>query len=127
MRSALLFSGVAAALLAMSGLVPSVHSDTKKAPQTMGSIERDDPQFDRLVPKDASIEKLADGMDWAEGPVWIKEDNCLLFSDIPNNRVLRWDETDGSVSVFLSPDGIVFDLSHTGWPGAVKETAGNDD
>ena len=56
-----------------------------------------DPRFERLVPDGASIKHLYDGMLWAEGPVWLPDEDALLFSDIPNDRVLRWSAADGSV------------------------------
>ena len=77
---------------------------------TVGSIERLDPKFDALVPKDATIEVLASGFEWAEGPVWVRDDKgglpagSLLFSDIPNNRVHRWKNGEG-LSIFLQPAG----------------------
>ena len=71
---------------------------------TVGSIERLDPRFDDLVPKDSVIEVLASGFEWAEGPVWLVREQALLFSDIPRNRVMRWHGTDG-LSVFLEPAG----------------------
>src|SRR5438094_478641 len=76
----------------------------EKKPVTFGSIERKDPRLDKLIPKDAKIEKLADGFKWTEGPVWVKDGSFLLFSDIPNNRVNKWKEGDG-VSTFLEPAG----------------------
>jgi len=48
----------------------------------------------------ASIEKLGTGMRWLEGPVWFGDGRYLLVSDIPNNRIMRWDEVTGSLSVF---------------------------
>ena len=57
---------------------------------TLGSIERLDPRFDAIVPKDAVIEVLASGFVWAEGPVWQKQEKAILFSDIPRNRVMRF-------------------------------------
>ena len=71
---------------------------------TVGSIERLDPRFDALVPKDAVIEVLASGFMWAEGPVWLAREKALLFSDIPRNRVMRWHATEG-LSIFLEPAG----------------------
>jgi gluconolactonase len=127
MRSALLFTGVAAAVFAMSGLVPSAHSDDKKTYPTMGTITRDDPQFDQLVPKDARIEKLADGMDWAEGPVWIKEDGSLLFSDIPKNSIFKWKEGEGK-TLFLKPAGYSGSKPRGGEPGTnglLRDADGN--
>jgi gluconolactonase len=51
----------------------------------------------------ASVEQLATGLRWAEGPVWFGDGRYLLFSDIPNDRILRWDETSGATSVFRAP------------------------
>ena len=51
----------------------------------------------------AKVERLATGMRWSEGPVWFGDARCLLWSDIPNNRMMKWDETTGSVSVFRKP------------------------
>lgn len=51
----------------------------------------------------AGIERLATGMRWAEGPVWFGDARSLLWSDIPNDRIMRWDEETGAVSVFRKP------------------------
>jgi len=51
----------------------------------------------------AAVERLATGCRWSEGPVWFGDHHCLLWSDIPNNRILRWDELSGQVSVHRSP------------------------
>ncbi len=64
-------------------------------PKSIGSIERLDPAFDDLVPRDARIEVLADGFDWSEGPVWDRRHNYLLFSDIPRNMIVQWSPTTG--------------------------------
>jgi gluconolactonase len=70
----------------------------------MGEIERLDARFDVLVAPDAALEKIADGFAWVEGPVWDRRSGSLLFSDIPNNAVYRWNARDG-VSLFLKPSG----------------------
>ncbi|MSP93643.1 MAG: SMP-30/gluconolactonase/LRE family protein [Alphaproteobacteria bacterium] len=49
------------------------------------------------------IERIATGFHWAEGPVYVRDGGYLLWSDIPNNRIMRWSEDDGHVSVFRSP------------------------
>jgi gluconolactonase len=49
-----------------------------------------DPVFGRFVMGNAPVKKLATGFDWVEGPVWFGDAGCLLFSDIPNNKILRW-------------------------------------
>jgi gluconolactonase len=51
------------------------------------------------------VERLYTGCRWAEGPVWMGDARCLLWSDIPNNRMLRWDEETGAVSVYRKPSG----------------------
>jgi len=67
-------------------------------------IVRLDPAFDKLVPADAKVEKLAEGYVWTEGPVWNGKENYLLFSNIPGNEIIKWQE--GTVaSQFLHPAG----------------------
>jgi len=64
-----------------------------------------DPSFKRLHLPLSSVERLWTGSRWGEGPVWLGEMRCLLWSDIPNNRVLRWEEETGQVSIFRKPSG----------------------
>jgi gluconolactonase len=61
------------------------------------------PSFAKYRVASASVERLATGLRWAEGPVWFGDARCLLVSDIPNNRIMRWDEETGAVSVFRKP------------------------
>ena len=72
------------------------------AEQTPG-FEAIDPRFGALFFSTAQVEKLHTGCRWAEGPAWFAAGRYLVWSDIPNDRMLRWDETDGSVSVFRQP------------------------
>ncbi|MCX5947171.1 MAG: SMP-30/gluconolactonase/LRE family protein [Cyanobacteria bacterium] len=58
-----------------------------------------DPRFDGLILFNAELELLGEGFRWLEGPVWFGDHECLLFTDIPNNRIMRWSERHG-VSVF---------------------------
>jgi gluconolactonase len=62
-----------------------------------------DPRFQKIFIGNAGIQRIATGFDFTEGPVWFGDGRYLLFSDIPNDRILRWDETTGGVSVFRSP------------------------
>jgi gluconolactonase len=62
-----------------------------------------DPRFAPYRLGNAAVERLATGFRWAEGPVWFGDGRYLLFSDIPNNRIMRWLEDTGEVSVFRSP------------------------
>lgn len=63
-----------------------------------------DPRFDKLVPRDAQLEKIAEGHKWVEGPVWNRKAGYLLFSDIPNNSIFKWKRGEGE-SLFLKPSG----------------------
>ena len=61
------------------------------------------PSFRRCLIGHARVERLWTGARWSEGPAWFAAGRYLIWSDIPNNRMLRWDEADGSVSVFRQP------------------------
>lgn len=76
----------------------------KKEIKTIGSIERIDPSFDALVSADASIEVIAEGFDWSEGPLWLEDQKMLIFSDVPKNTVYKWTEEKGH-EVYLKPSG----------------------
>ena len=67
------------------------------------AIEVLDPAFLKLRLFSASVEMLASGCRWAEGPQWFGDGRYLLFSDIPNNRILRWDDCSGQISQFRKP------------------------
>ena len=64
-----------------------------------------DARFAALVNSSATLERLATGCRWAEGPAYFPAGRYLVWSDIPNDRILRWDESDGHVSAFRSPAG----------------------
>jgi gluconolactonase len=85
--------------------------------ETLGAIERLDPALDLLLAPDATIEKLAEGFDWSEGPVWVREARLLLFSDVPSNTVYSWKAGEG-VKVFLRPSGYTGSSSRGGEPGS---------
>jgi gluconolactonase len=67
------------------------------------AVEIIDPSFSKYVVLNAAVERLYTGTRWAEGPVWFGDGRYLLFSDIPNNRMLRWLEDTGEVTVFRNP------------------------
>jgi gluconolactonase len=62
-----------------------------------------DPSFARYRVVQATVERLYTGARWSEGPVWMGDWRCVLWSDIPNNRILRWDEVTGRTSVYRQP------------------------
>lgn len=87
--------------------------------RTTGTIERLDPALDALVPPDAQMEIVIDGIQWCEGPLWIPDDGgFVICSDIPQNTIRRWDVRSGA-SVYLTPSG------YTGTPPRGGETGSN--
>jgi gluconolactonase len=88
----------------------------RPASGALGTIERLDPAIDGLLPKDAVIEKLAEGFNWSEGPVWMPE-GYLLFSDVPLNTIFRWDSRKG-ISIFTQPSGYTGKTPRGGEPGS---------
>ncbi|MBX9830274.1 MAG: SMP-30/gluconolactonase/LRE family protein [Xanthobacteraceae bacterium] len=62
-----------------------------------------DKSFEKYRVLLASAERLSQGYSWAEGPVWFGDARCLLWSDIPNNRIMRWDAETGATSVYRQP------------------------
>ena len=93
-----------------------VHAQQEKVP-VIGTIERLDARLDQIVPRDAFVERLAEGFDWSEGPVWDRRGGFLLFSDVPQNTVFKWQRGHG-VSVFLKPSGYTGTTPRGGEPGS---------
>ena len=126
MRTATLLSATIALLIACSceSNKSDRNADAKRAPdegrqyRALGSIERNDPALDALIGPDAKIEVLADGFDWSEGPVWVRNGGYLLFSDVPRNVVHKWDPRSGSVSDYLKPSGYTGSTPRGGEPGS---------
>ncbi len=67
------------------------------------SVEVLDESFTKYRLPLASVEHLADGCRWSEGPVWFGDGRFLLWSDLPNSRIMKWEEETGAVSVFRKP------------------------
>ena len=81
----------------------SLASCAPKEPE-FGRVERRSPALDRLVPRDARVERIATGFAFTEGPVWMPG-GYLLFGDLPNNVIRRWDPRTGLVSVVRERSG----------------------
>lgn len=115
MTRILLASLVAAATMS----VTSVAEEPRALPDkpTFGEVIRMDDALDELIAPDAKIEKLAEGFDWSEGPVWQPKDGSILFSDVPANRVYRWKDGEG-LSVYLEPSGYTGEEPRGGEPGS---------
>jgi gluconolactonase len=119
MRKTMGFAVYALLIWAMASTYgrPALAQQGKKTYPPIGSIERLDPRFDKLIPRDAVLEKLAQGFEWSEGPVWVRKGGYLLFSDIPNNSVMKWKEGEG-ISLFLKPSGYTGEAKRGGEPGS---------
>lgn len=91
----------------------AAHGQLQPRPGREPTITRLDARFDRLVPADARLEKLVDDHGWTEGPVWSRRDGALLFSDVVQNRIYRWTESEGE-RVELDPSGYTGRAPFTG-------------
>jgi len=84
--------------------VPRVHAGWEQSDRYPDpAVQILDPSFAKYRLNNAGVERLATGMRWNEGPVWFGDGRYLLWSDSPNDRIMRWDEETGAVSVFRKP------------------------
>src|SRR5215467_9190861 len=98
-------------------LTVAFFNDSYAQQRTIGQVVRMDPAFDNLIDQNSKIEIVADSFAWSEGPVWVKNGGYLLFSDIPNNSIFKWKESDG-LSLFLKPSGYTGILPYSREPGS---------
>src|SRR3989454_12858219 len=96
-------AGAATALALKSSVLAGEPEQKNPVVYPDPAVEVVDPRFAKYKVGNAAVERLYAGTRWAEGPVWFADGRYLLFSDIPNNRILRWLEETGEVSVFRSP------------------------
>ncbi len=100
-RESLLAGGALAALAALPRRAGAEWEPSQRYPDP--AVRSVDPSFDKYRLALAKVERIATGCRWCEGPVWFGDGRYLLWSDIPNNRLMRWDEPTGAVSVFREP------------------------
>jgi gluconolactonase len=100
-RRAMLAGAGAAAATTLTGPAFAAWEESSRYPDPR--VQNLDPSFARYRVGNASVERLYTGARWSEGPAWFGDARCLLWSDIPNNRILRWDEATGRTSVFRQP------------------------
>jgi gluconolactonase len=94
-------AGAAAAMVAAGGQAFAAWEASERYPDP--AVQVLDPAFNKYRLLLASVERLYTGARWSEGPVYMGDWRCLLWSDIPNNRILRWDEETGRTSVYRKP------------------------
>ena len=90
-------------------------SENSTAFEITGSIDRLTDEIDDLIPEGASIEIIASGFEWSEGPLWLGD--YLIFSDVPKNKIYKWSETDG-LSTYLEPSGYLGNRNDKREPGS---------
>ena len=94
------------------------HKPVALAPLPGVTVARLDPRIDQIVPGDAVVEKLAEGFQFTEGPVWVRDDGYLLFSDPNANTIYAW-TPEGQLSVFRAKSGYRgVDIGEYGQPGS---------
>ena len=97
-------AGAAGAAVAATSRIPEAAADVLPLGPLPGSrypdphVEALDPRFKKIG--NTAVERVATGMRWCEGPVYVRDGGYLLWSDIPNNRIMRWSEDDGHLSVY---------------------------
>jgi gluconolactonase len=96
-------AGTSMALALHRAAIAGEQEPKNPVPYPDPAVEIVDPRFAKYQINSAAVERLYTGARWAEGPVWVGDGRYLIFSDIPNNRMLRWLEETGEVSVFRSP------------------------
>jgi gluconolactonase len=96
---------------------PKSPESVKEETLSIGSVERLDSAINTLIPSGAKIEILASGFEWAEGPLWLEDQQALIFTDVPTNKIWKWTEKD-SLSLFLTPSGYLGDRTDKREPGA---------
>jgi gluconolactonase len=109
------------------GIILVCGCQPKKELRIMGTVERLQPELDKLITADAKPEVLATGFKWSEGPVWAAKEKMLLFSDVPADTVFKWTEANG-LEVYLSPSGFTGKEYHgteRGSNGLVIDKDGN--
>jgi len=100
----------------LAAALPAIADDLTPRPG-LGEIVKNDPALDALIAPDAKVEVLATGLNWSEGPVWSKDLGAVLFSDVPENHVLKWKEGEG-LTVYLKPSGFTGILPYSREPGS---------
>jgi len=106
-----LFTGIV-----MSGLALTICNGQTPF-QTTGSVNRLAPALDKIIAPGVLPEILSEGFDWSEGPLWLPEQEMVIFSDIPVNSIFQWDEKEG-LQLYLKPSGYTGDIPRGGESGS---------
>jgi gluconolactonase len=122
-----IFGALAATVAALTNPLDIGAQPQPAKPVQEIEVIRVHPRFDKLVPLNVKIERIVSHRQWVEGPVWNRQEGYLLFSDIPTNSIIKWQEGKGT-SVFLKPSGYTgkapFDGPEPGSNGLAFDPAG---
>ncbi len=91
-------------LLLLLFITFAVACNQVKQETSFGGFEKLDEEFRQVISDEATIEIIADSLDWSEGPLWLESQQALIFSDIPPNRIYKWTASSG-VELYLEPSG----------------------
>ena len=109
---------VASIALVLGALsVPGASAQPPRSDPALGKVVRANAKLDALIEPGTQIEMLASGFEWSEGPVWDRKGQFLLFSDIPNNSVMKWTREKG-VELYLKPSGYTGGTPYGKEPGS---------
>ncbi|RVU24935.1 SMP-30/gluconolactonase/LRE family protein [Sandaracinomonas limnophila] len=114
-------------VLIFTGIISSMTAFGQTNYNAIGKIHKYDAELDHLLDTQSKIEVVAEGFVWSEGPVWVKNGNYLLFSDVPSNIIHKWTEKEG-LSKFLQPSGYTgqgYYSEETGANGNIINLKGN--
>ncbi len=103
-------------LIGLCCLSLSISGLTQEANQEIGSIEFISKKLSKIIKKEAQIEVIAEGCQFTEGPLWLEEEQMLLFSDVPANTIYQWTEAKGK-EIYLKPGGYTGSESRGGFMG----------
>ncbi len=95
----------------------SLASCSEQKYPTAGSVIRLDPDLDRIIAPGVLPEIVAEGFEWSEGPLWLPDQNKVIFSDIPNNSIFEWSEK-GGLQLYLKPSGYTDTIPRGGETGS---------
>ncbi len=112
-----MFKGIVSTLPILLIMIMTAHSQTPEAKTTLGKIEVFDKELEKIIGKSEKVEILATGLQWAEGPVWVRDGSYLLFSDPKQNIIFKWSEEEG-LSEFLKPSGYTGRGHYSDEPGS---------
>lgn len=99
--------------------IPAVAYAAAPVLRTVGGTRRFDAGLDAVLDSAMAVEVLGEGYRWAEGPIWVRARDWLLFSDVPANRIWRWREKEG-LDLFMHPSGLEGPV-----PGSINEAGAN--